>query len=55
MSDFLNMAKGFAADALDKAGDAAEVGKYKAKIAARKAEIEKIERQMGLYIYLTYF
>ena len=54
MSDFLNMAKGFAADALDKAGDAAEVGKYKAKIAARKAEIEKIERQMGLYIYLTY-
>lgn len=54
MSDFVNAAMGLASEALDKAGEAAEIGKYKAKIAGKKTEIDKIQRQMGLYIYLTY-
>jgi hypothetical protein len=54
MSDIMNMAKGIASEAFDKASDAAEIGKYKAKIVGKKNEIEKIERRMGLYIYLMY-
>ena len=54
MSDIMDKAKDFAAEALDKTGDIVEVGKLKAKIASKKSEIEKLEKQMGLYMYELY-
>lgn len=54
MSDFMDKAKDLASEALDKTGDIVEVGKLKAKIASKKNEIEKLEKQMGLYMYELY-
>ncbi|MGI6736447.1 MAG: hypothetical protein ACOX41_03940 [Anaerovoracaceae bacterium] len=40
--------------ALDKAGDAAEIGKYKARIAGQKSEIRSAEAKIGHYVYDQY-
>lgn len=51
MGDFFDKAKKLGEMAVDKTGDIAEIGKYKAKITSQKAEIKDLERQIGKYIY----
>ncbi len=51
MSDLTDRVKKFGTDAISKAGDVIDTGKYKAKIAREQAEIEKLEQQIGKHIY----
>ena len=54
MSDIMDKAMGFATEALDKTGEMVEIGKFKAKIASKKSEIEKMQKNMGTYFYELY-
>jgi len=58
MSDFFEKAKETAKKAgnfaADKAGDAAEIGKYKAKIMSQKNEISNSEKELGKIVYRDY-
>lgn len=54
MGDFMDKAMGFATEALDKTGEMVELGKFKAKIAAKNSEIEKMQKSMGQYFYELY-
>ena len=54
MADFIDKAMGLAGEALDKTGEMVEIGKLKAKIATKKNDIEKYEKQIGLYMYDLY-
>lgn len=54
MSDFLDKAKIIGAKAYSQAGDALEVGKYKAKIISKKAEIDKVYMEIGRFVYDKY-
>ncbi|MGI6722551.1 MAG: hypothetical protein ACOX4I_08515 [Anaerovoracaceae bacterium] len=51
MSKFLDKAKELGSKAADQAGDLAEIGKYKTKIAGQKSEIKDNEIELGKYIF----
>ena len=50
---FFEKAKEFGAKAADQAGDLAEIGKLKAKIAKKKGDIKDLYRDLGKYVYET--
>lgn len=54
MSEISNKVRKVGSGVLDKAGDMMEVGKYKARISSQKAEIEKLQKQIGKYVYDRY-
>lgn len=54
MGSFFDKAKSMGAKAADKAGDAVEIGKAKAKIASKKSDIEKVQVQIGEYCHKRY-
>ena len=58
MSDFFNKAREKAMKvgsfAADKAGSAAEIGKYKAKIAGQKNDISSAEKELGKIVFRDY-
>lgn len=54
MSEISNKVKKVGSDVIDKAGEMVELGKYKARISSQKSEIEKLQKQIGKYIYDQY-
>ncbi len=54
MGDFFDKAKKMAGMAADKTGDVVEMGKYKAKIASLKSDVNSAEKKIGRYFYEKY-
>ena len=54
MSEIPSKVRKVGTGVLDKAGDMMEVGKYKARISSQKSEIEKLQKQIGKYVYDQY-
>lgn len=54
MNDFFDKAKNLGAKAYGQAGDVLEISKYKAKIVSKKSEIEKLQQEIGEYVYEQY-
>lgn len=54
MSEISSKVKKVGSDVIDKAGEMMEIGRYKARISSQKSEIEKLQRQIGKYIYDRY-
>ncbi len=51
MSEFSSKVKKVGTDVIDKAGEMVELGKYKARISSQRSEIEKLQKQIGKYVY----
>jgi hypothetical protein len=54
MSEITSKVKKVGSEVIDKAGEMVELGKYKARISSQKSEIEKLQRQIGKYVYDLY-
>ena len=54
MSEITSKVRKVGSEVIDKAGEMVELGKYKARISSQKSEIEKLQRQIGKYVYDLY-